>query len=190
MFWIDDDGRPHILEEEMVMEGNDNWDCDRDNFLELVKGMCEKWPDEAISRMLWRGVDDLSSGTPFSTSFSAPHVGALKNAGEVVVQVGKKVGKKFLRMPRSFPRYVLSRCVLVSALTKMDETFRWLSNSSWLGLMTWIAYTGRVPLASNFATPADDSDRFEWLGIMSIAQGLQAQLEVRDLGEVAHGGKV
>lgn len=53
-----------------------------------------------------------------------------------------------------------------------------------------MAYAGKVRLVSNFATPADGLDRFEWLGVLSIAQGLQVLLEVRGLCEVTHGVKV
>lgn len=104
--------------------------------------------------------------------------------------MGKDIGKRTLRKASSFPRYVPSRCVPVSVLKKADETFRWVSNFSWPGQMKWMAYAGKVPLASNFATPVDGSDRFDWLGVWSIAQGLRALLEVRNLGEVAHGVKV
>lgn len=57
MFCIDDDRRPHMLEEEMLMEGNDDRDCDRKELLEFVKSICEEWPDAAISRILLRGAD-------------------------------------------------------------------------------------------------------------------------------------
>lgn len=53
-----------------------------------------------------------------------------------------------------------------------------------------MAHTGKVPLASNFAAPADGSDKFEWLGVWKVAQSLQDLSEVRGLGEAAHGVKV
>lgn len=85
MFLIDDDGRPHTLKEEIVMEVNEDWNCNREKLLEFVQSMDEERPDGAISRMLLRCADDLSSGTPFITSFSAPLVGAMRNAGEGLV---------------------------------------------------------------------------------------------------------
>lgn len=76
------------------------------------------------------------------------------------------------------------------ALGKGIGTARWLANSSWPGVNTWGAYVGKVPLASNFATLSKCSDRFEWLGVRAIGQGLQALLEVRGLGEGTRGVKV
>lgn len=81
--WIDDSGRPHVMEDELVMEGEDYWDFNISKLLEFVQGMGEGWADGAIVRMLQRGVDDLSLGTPWVCALSVPHVGAIRGASEV-----------------------------------------------------------------------------------------------------------
>lgn len=52
--WINDVGRPHISEDELEMEGGEDWDCNRGRLLEFVREMGEGWPDGAIVRMLLR----------------------------------------------------------------------------------------------------------------------------------------
>lgn len=103
VFWIDDNGRPHILEEYLVMEGDKDWACDRGTFLQFVRGIGADWPDSAIVTVLQRGADDLSSGTSFLTSLSTSHVGSLRNAREVV-QVEVETQRGFLTNLRDFPR--------------------------------------------------------------------------------------
>lgn len=53
-----------------------------------------------------------------------------------------------------------------------------------------MAYASKVPLALNVSMPSDDPDRFEWLRIWTIAQGVQVLLDVQNLGEVVRGLKV
>lgn len=134
----------------------------------------------------------MSSDTPFFSPFSAPHVRSLKNASDVVLHVGEEQRRKFLKLPREFLRYGPNRDVPCCVMVKDNGTFRWLSNSSWPMVDTWMAFAGKVPLESNFATPANGSDRLEWLGIWTIGQDPQSFIGGAGVGggdKVCEGGR-
>lgn len=100
-----------------------------------------------------------------------------------VEKAREEIEADFLTEPRDFPRFFSFRGVPMNTLDKGNGTKRLLGNSSWPGTSTWRAHAGGVLLVSNIATPADGSERVEWLGVWATAQGLQALMEVRGLEE-------